>query len=300
MRHLKKFFACALVWSFTSLFAEEKPAAPATESIVKTDSPLTIDGNLDEEAWKNAPAIRADFINSKKGVLSPDPHLTVKYLWDDQYLYIGYETFDKNLTAVSKGNSKGPEKNKREGCEIWVGNAKKQVDVVEFFISFGDEHFFWELHHNALNQFNDVWINVLDPKWPISQSSMSNWGFVFNNQEYINDDGENKTAMAVKLKPKADGTPSTVNNPDDEDTGYTAEIRLPWLGIGAPSAAKPDTKKNQPGWKMENQSILLLAVVQDGDLAERYHHSAPLRSGDWFHKTVPLWPKYIFAKSGKP
>ena len=284
------------------LQAEDKPvqAVIQPEPMLKAEGPIVIDGVLDEPSWKNATAIRADYINSKKGVLSPEPHLTVKYTWDEHYLYIGYETFDKNLTTKSKGNKKGPENNKREGCEIWVGGAKKQVDVVEFFISFGDEHFFWEFHHNASNQFNDVWINALDPNWPISKSSLSNWGLVFNNQEFVNDEGEFTTVMAVKLKPKADGTPSTVNDPSDEDTGYTAELRFPWAGLGAPVAARGDPKKNETGWKMQNQQILLLAVVQDGDLPERYHHSSPLRSGDWFHKTVPLWPKYIFSTTGTP
>ncbi|HYG77829.1 MAG TPA: HEAT repeat domain-containing protein [Planctomycetota bacterium] len=48
---------------------------------------------------------------------------------------------------------------------------------------------------------------------------------------------------------------------------------------------------------MEGQKLLILAVVQDGDLKERYHHSSPLRSGDWFHKTAALWPRYILSKA---
>jgi hypothetical protein len=107
--------------------------------------------------------------------------------------------------------------------------------------------------------------------------------------------------MAVKLKPKADGTPSTVNDSSDVDAGYTAEIRLPWRSIGAPAAAaswienKPAPRVPGP-WKMAGQSVSLLSVFQDGDLPERYHHSSATKEPGWFHKTQPAWPRYVFVE----
>jgi hypothetical protein len=276
--------------------SEEKPA-DAASAMMKAESPPVIDGALDEACWKNATAIRGDYINSKKGVLSDEPRLIVKYTWDEQNLYIGYETFDKNLIAKANGLKEGPEKNLRPGCEIWSSDPKEKVDVVEFFISFGDERFFWEIHHNASNQFNDVWCVVPDAEWPIAKSSLTNFGIMFNNREYIADNNDHTLAMAAKPKPKADGTPSTINEEADIDTGYTAEIRLPWGGIGAPVSAKPNAQKKETDWKMEGQKLMVLAVVQDGDLKERYHHSSPERKGDWFHKTAPLWPKYLLSKT---
>jgi len=295
---MKTFFAapllcCAVLFS---TLAEEKPADEAPAVLGKADATI-IDGALDEAFWKSATPVRGDYINSKKGELSATPRLMVKYAWDEHYLYIGYETFDENLIAKASAIKEGPEKNIRMGCEIWSSDPKEKVDVVEFFITFGDEHFFWEIHHNAANQFNDVWCSVADPAWPIAKSSLSTYGIIFSNREFIADDGEFTVAMAVKLKSKADGKPSTVNASDDADTGYTAELRLPWGGLGAPAAAKPDPKKKETDWKMDGQKLLVLAVVQDGDLKERYHHSAPQRKGDWFHKTVPLWPKYQLAKT---
>ena len=275
--------------------SEEKPADDAPSPMVKADTPVVIDGALDDEVWKKAAVVRGDYINNKKGVLSDEQHLNIKYAWDEHYLYIGYETFDKNLVAKGTGIKEGPENNKREGLEIWSSDPKAKIDVVEFFISFGDERFFWEIHHNAANQFNDVWCAVPDPATPIAKSSLAPYGIIFGNQEFIQDDGGYTVAMAVKMKPKADGGPSTVNNPDDVDTGYTAELRLPWGGLGAPEAAKPK-KKDETGWKIEGQKMMILAVVQDGDLKERYHHSAPNKTGDWFHKTAALWPKYTLAK----
>ena len=290
-----------------SLFALLGSAAAAAEApagaIVKAEKPVVIDGVLDEPCWKQATPIRADFVNSKQGVLSDQPRMLVKYAWDEFYLYIAYETFDRNLVAVGTGQAEGPKGNEREGCEIWLPDRK--VDVVEFFLSFGDERFFWEIHHNAANQFNDVWCTVPDAAWPVSQSSMATWGIIFGPGMTMQDDGPFTLAKAVRLKPKADGKPSTINDDSDTDTGYTAELRLPWLGIGAPAKCRTwierevaGKKTRDPGpWKMTGQELLILAVVQDGDLAERYHHSSPTRKGDWFHTTARDWPRYRLAES---
>jgi len=279
-----------------SFGGEDKPVeAPAPSPMTKATGAVTIDGALDEPFWKDCAAIRCDFINTKPGQQSEQPRMVVKYAWDEHFLYIGYETFDANLSAKGKGVKDGAEKNQREGCEI-AGAKEEKIDVVEFFISFGDENFFWEIHHNALNQFNDIWITTVNPAWPISKSSLPMYGIFFYDKEFIKDDGEKTTAMAVKLKPRADGTPSTVNSSADTDSGYTAELRLPWGGLGAPQAARPDERKKLTEWKMENQQLMLLAVVQDGDLPERYHHSAPNRKNDWFHKTPAAWPRYVLSK----
>ncbi|MGB8356017.1 MAG: sugar-binding protein [Chthoniobacteraceae bacterium] len=266
--------------------------------IFKTASPVVIDGQLDEPCWQQAVSIPVDYASGKIGVKSDSPCMTVKYTWDDHYLYIGYETFDSNLVALGSDVWKGPPGHLRQGCEIY--KAKSKVDVVEFFISFGDEHFFWELHHNALNQFNDIWCVKLDPKWPIAKTTMASYGIIFNREQWVADDGEYTVAMAVKLKPKADGQPSTVNDPTDTDTGYTAEIRLPLRSIGVPvSAATWIDKKPGPRipgpWKMAGQTISVLAVVQNGDLKDRYHDSSSTAKFDWFHNGEPSWPRYLFV-----
>lgn len=281
-------------------------AAAAPQPILRVAEPIVIDGDLAKPCWANAAPIRADYVNSKQGVLSDQPRMAARYAYDDDYLYIGYETFDKNLIAIGSGKKEGPADNQREGCEIFLKDVK--VDVVEFFISFGDEHFFWEIHHNALNQFNDVFCVTLDPNWPIAKAAMYPHGIIFCPEQFLPDDGPHKLSLAVKLKPKADGKPSTVNDANDEDTGYMGEIRIPWYALGAPAAARtfvmqPSADPNSPPkrvsgpWNMTGRQLSILAVVQDGDLAERYHHSSPTRSGGWFHTTMPLWPKYVLTDS---
>ena len=72
---------------------------PAPIPIHKVDHPLSIDGDLSKPDWQKVKPIRVDYIYSKKGVLSDTPRMTVRYLWDEHYLYIGYEFFSKNLKA---------------------------------------------------------------------------------------------------------------------------------------------------------------------------------------------------------
>jgi hypothetical protein len=292
-----------LVAGLPLLPAADPPPNDKPAPIPKAEQPIKIDGVLDDAAWKDAPVVEVNYIWSKVGQRSDQPRMRVRYTWDDNYLYIGYETFDKNLIAIGTGEKEGPKNNQREGAVI----GRDGADIVEFFISFGDPNFFWEVHHNALNQFNDIWCVVVDDKWPIAKSTINRFGIQFHTHEFINDDTEagHTLAMAVKPKPKADGKPSTVNDPSDEDTGYTGEIRLPWFGLGAPMKAEshiqvktddPKKMKNIHGpWKMAGEEMRILAVVQDGDVKDHagYFHSSPTKPGSWFHKDSHHWPKYV-------
>lgn len=302
MRLLSLFFMLN-IGLLSALFAADKPAAaPAGKAtpVHKVETPITIDGSLDDPAWQKATPVEAKFIWGKIGQPSKEPRMTARYAWDDHYLYIGYETFDKNLVALG-GDPKGPKGNQRP--RALISHPTEKVDVIEFFISLGDERFFWEVHHNAANHFNDIFITVADDKWPIAKTNLFRFGINFGADAILQDDADagRTRAMAVKLKPKKDGKPSTVNDPSDEDTGYTAELRLPWHGIGPPltresfvAVGEGKDKRNIHGpWKMAGQELKILAVVQDGDLTDHYHHSSPTKPGGWFHMGADHWPRYV-------
>src|SRR5205823_9447059 len=200
------------------LSGEEKKEAAKPAPIVRSAMPITVDGVLDEPAWKDAVAVEAVYAWPKVGQRSKEPRMKAWFTWDDNYLYIGYETFDKNLIALGAGEKKGPKGNQAEVASI--AHPREKVDVVEFFISFGDPQMFWEVHHNALNHFNDIFITVVDPSRPIAKSMLFFDGIRFGTREVIDDDPEAGATrkFAVRLKPKADGKPSTVNDSGDEDT----------------------------------------------------------------------------------
>ncbi len=284
------------------------PAAEpaATVKVPKAAVPPVVDGVLDDACWQRAPVAAVDFVMGKLGHKATRNPMKCRLAWDDQYLFIGYETFDDNLIAVGTGEEQGPAANRREGAKIHDPPVK--VDVAEFFITCGDEHYFWEVHHNAANQFNDVWCAVIDDKQPVTKTALARYGIHFGHGEFLDDDAEAKAhfAAAVKLKPKKDGATSTVNDDSDTDTGYTAELRLPWAGLGAPLAretlitVEPATPEGQKTryhgpWKMEGAEIRVLSVCQNGDLEDRYHHDGPLFPGGWFHKGAPVWPRYLLV-----
>jgi len=85
--------------------------------IHKTTKPIVIDGVLDEPAWKHATSIDVNWIWGKVGVQSKEPRMKAWYTWDDEYLYIAYETFDRNLVALGTGERKGPKDNQIEGAK---------------------------------------------------------------------------------------------------------------------------------------------------------------------------------------
>lgn len=272
-----------------------KPAEQAVPLMLKTDQPIKVDGILDEPAWQAAQVVEVKYILGKKGAASKEPRMNVKYLWDDHYLYIGYETFDSNLVAIAEGGKQGPEDNQRQGCAIWHKDKEIKVDVVEFFITFGDYNMFWEIHHNALNQFNDMLVVTKLPAWKQNKPSIAPYDIYFGGQEFIADEGEFKLAMAVMPKPNAENKPSTVNDDKDADTGYVGELRLPLSGLGVPLNAKKGSV-----WNMENRDMQILAVCQNGDLQDRYHHSAPVLPDGFFHLNASNFPRYKCAVKPNP
>jgi hypothetical protein len=302
--------AVALVLTLVVPQAVILPASAAEPAsavrMPKAAVPPVVDGVLDDACWQRAPVAAVDFVMGKLGQKAGRTPMQCRLTWDDQYLFIGYETFDDNLVAVGTGEEQGPAANRREGAKIYDPPVK--IDVVEFFITCGDEHFFWEVHHNASNQFNDVWCAVIDDKQPAAKTTMARYGIHFGHGEFLDDDAGAKArfAAAVKLKPQADGVASTVNDESDTDTGYTAELRLPWTGLGAPLdretwiTVEPTTPNGEKvryhgPWKMSGAEIRVLAVCQNGDLQDRYHHDAPLFPGGWFHKGAPVWPRYLLV-----
>ena len=176
----------ALTPAFAAPQADQ--AVPAAEpaplpAIPRAAKAIAVDGKLDEADWSRALAVPVDVIWGKDSERTAAPRMTARFLWDDFYLYIGYEVWDANLSARAEGSPQGPENNKRRACDI----AANLVDVVEFFIVFDDPNFFWETHHNALNSFGDVLCLVSLPAWQKSRPALAGAGIYWGHQEYIQD-----------------------------------------------------------------------------------------------------------------
>jgi len=282
-------------------------AEEQTPVIYKTPTEINIDGKLTEPAWKNAIKTPTIYFKKKdKFCISTNILANTQLCWDSNYLYIAYETFDKDMIAASQDRLIGPENNKRTPVVI-NPNEVKNVDVIEFFITWGSKNFFWELHHNAKNDFSDVWCVVADESWEISKTKAFIWGIHFGDTLWIKEYDNNKATFkkAVTLKQKGDGETSTINDSSDVDSGYIAEIRLPIGSIAVPTKAEVfetytnaqgNERRRSAGFDLDNINIRVLTVVQDMTTKTRYHWSSPNFKGDWFHHHATNWNNFIFSE----
>lgn len=271
------------------------------QPIYKAVAAPVIDGVLNEAAWKQAIPVDVCYEHAGQGRRAADRHMTARFAWDEFYLYIGYEVYDTNLVPVADGRIKGPPANRRPAASPY---NNKDLDVTEFLISFGDERFLWELQHNAANDFNEAFANVPDTNWPIYRSSRVFLGVIFNEEEYLKDDGSNTFRSAVSLMKDARGRPSTLNDPRDIDTGYTGELRIPWIGLCPPvEAQKAAQAKGLPkeAWDLGGQELRILSAVLDGNIGQTYYHSSATRPATgMFAAAVRHFPRYVLVATPPP
>lgn len=179
-------------------------AQPKEYVCYRTNSKLTIDGKLNEAAWRKAPATDA-FVDIE-GDRKPLPRFTtrVKMLWDEQYFYIAAEM---------------------EEPHVW-GTLTKRDSVIfhdndfEVFIDpNGDRNEYYEFEINALNT---GWDLFLPKPYRDGGKAQNSWDIIGL-----------QTAVHVQ---------GTLNNPKDKDKGWSVELALPWKALAeyAHKAAPPN------------------------------------------------------------
>lgn len=168
------------------------PYQPKTYVCYKTDTPIQIDGKLEEEIWKQT-AATSDF-EDIEGNLKPLPpfQTNVKMLWDNDYFYFGAYLEEPHIWG----------KLTERDAVIFYDN-----DFEIFLDPDGDSHNYYEFEMNALNTVWDLLLlrpyredglpKVLD-SWDIQGL---------------------KTAVYIN---------GTLNNPNDIDSFWTVEIAIPW------------------------------------------------------------------------
>jgi hypothetical protein len=80
------------------LAADERPLPPIPRYAVhRARTPVIIDGKLDDDAWKAASAI--DFIFPWDRQTGVRQKTRARLLWNDEYLFVGYECEDADIVA---------------------------------------------------------------------------------------------------------------------------------------------------------------------------------------------------------
>jgi cellulose/xylan binding protein with CBM9 domain len=78
----------------TALLAQPVPRY----EVKRAAAPVVIDGNLNDKAWEAAsPAVALQFLWENQ--TGPKQKTAVRLLWDDQFLYVGYDCEDADITS---------------------------------------------------------------------------------------------------------------------------------------------------------------------------------------------------------
>ena len=120
--------------------------------VARVTSPLTIDGQLTERAWKEAAEV-GPFVNNRDGKQSK-LSTQARVLYDDNYLYFAFRAVDKNIWATMK---------KRDE-HLWL------EEVVEVFLQPNAKiPNYIELEVNPLGTMLDIYL--LDTRKPLHYES---------------------------------------------------------------------------------------------------------------------------------
>lgn len=198
--------------------------------VFRVETPLQIDGKLDDPAWQAAKASRSfvDLISGK----STRYETRVKVLWDQDYLYFGYSIEEPDVQA----------KFTKRDSPIW------QENDVELFIA--GEDAYYELEINARGTLYEglfVWqdryksagyaeIAELDRRRPEVKSQAFNgvglrnhprglrWAFLAWDLPGL------KSAVSIQ---------GSLNDPSDQDQGWTVELAVPWRALSVLNRTQP-------------------------------------------------------------
>jgi hypothetical protein len=211
---------------------------PAGYVCYRASHPPKIDGKLDDAAWQAAEWTN-DF-QDIEGPKKPKPRFgtRAKMLWDDQYLYIGGELQEPHVWATLT----------QHDSVIFEDN-----DFEVFIDPNSDNHEYYEFEINALNT---GWDLLLPRPYKDGGHAVNSWEI-----------------PGLRTAVHVDGT---LNDPRDEDKGWSVEIAFPWKVLGE-LAYKPTPPHDGDQWRINFSRVEWGIQVVDG----RYHKIAGKREDNW-------------------
>ncbi|MBL8065548.1 MAG: carbohydrate-binding family 9-like protein [Chthonomonadaceae bacterium] len=195
----------------------------------KTDRPLNLSGKLDDPLWSLA-EWTDDFVDIE-GDKKPKPlfKTKVKMLWDDTYFYIGAELEEPNVWAnLTEHDS-----------VIFYDN-----DFEVFIDPDGDNHNYYEYEINA---YGTDWDLRLVKPYRDGGPALNDWEIPGL-----------KKAVHVEGK---------INDPTNEDKGWTVELAFPWKVL-AVHATCPSPPKLGQQWRVNFSRVEWDTVVDEGRIVK--------------------------------
>ena len=179
--------------AFVEDWAKMKSIDPRGYACCHAAGSITIDGQLSEPDWQNAPWTQ-DFVDIEDGT-KPKPRFRTraKMLWDDHYFYVAAELEEPHIWATLTNHD----------AVIFRDN-----DFEVFIDPDGDRHEYYEFEMNALNT---GWDLLLKKPYIDGGPALNEWEI-----------SGLKTAVRIN---------GTLNNPADRDRSWTVEIAFPWKAL---------------------------------------------------------------------
>ena len=210
----------------------------------RTETPITIDGNPDEDAWQKAPGSGrfVDLVSGVPGFL--DTHIAS--LWDDQNLYVAFWIEEPNVAARLTARD----------SHIWTEND------VEVFI--GGEDCYYEFQINALGTVYEVfyiWQEAYTrgsrfdvPEFDLLSRKVDVLGGFQDSMRHGKHPRGSRWAFmdwdfpGLQTAVHVDGR---INDPSTLDRGWTVEIAFPWEGMRMLAGGRSLPPKDGDVWRMD-------------------------------------------------
>lgn len=248
------------------------PFEPLSYLCHYTDSPIKIDGKLDDPAWLKAPW-SSDYTDIE-GKLRPVPALKTRHkiLWNEDYLYFAVKLEEPHLWATLE----------ERDCVIFHDN-----DWEIFLDPDGDTHNYYELEINAKNT---VWDLVLTKPYRDGGAALTGW-----------DTKGLKTAVHLN---------GSINDPSDTDRGWTIEVAIPFSALSELTSVACPPKPTDI-WRI-NFSRVQWHLLPDDEALSRYskqsRYGKPLPEQNWVWSPQGLidmhyperWGALCFVKNDLP
>ena len=205
---------------------------------LRAEGAPVFDGRLDKPFWANAPWTDA-FVDIE-GDAKPAPRFRTraKMLWDDSYFYIGAELEEPHVWGTLAEHD----------SVIFQDN-----DFEVFIDPDGDNHRYYEIEINALGT---EWDLLLARPYRDGGPAINSWEI-----------------PGLRTAVHVDGT---LNDPSDEDKGWSVEIALPWKVL-AECAGRPSPPKDADQWRVNFSRVQWRHTVMGG----KYGKVLGLKEDNW-------------------
>ncbi|PTY08379.1 hypothetical protein DB347_02005 [Opitutaceae bacterium EW11] len=184
--------------------------SPSTYVARHVSKPPAIDGDLNDEAWKDIPWTR-DFGDILPWAPKPLFRTHAKIAWDDECLYIAAELEEPHVWANQV---------------VHDSVIYRDPDFEVFLDPDGDTHNYYEFEMNARNT---TWDLLLEKTYQDGGPARNEWEIA-------------GAKSAVKIS-------GTINDPSDTDKGWTLEIAFPWASL-AKYAQHPGLPVEGEQWRL--------------------------------------------------